>query len=81
MMDDMAWMIVTVDHDCNWSRPKSIYSFNAKPSPEPQQRPRDFVDYCVTMGWAEEVSSPNKADAPADAGVVKRAQQPGRKRA
>lgn len=74
MMDEaMAWMVVTVDHDCNWQRPNSRYSFNAKPSPEPQQRPRDFVDYCVSKGWARETPAPGQAAAPADAGVVKRA--------
>ena len=64
-MNDMAWMIVTADHECNWSRPKSVYSFNAKPSPVPQQRPRDFVNYCVSKGWAEEVPSPTKTEAEA----------------
>jgi hypothetical protein len=41
--------------EVNWSRPRSIYSFNAKASPEPQERPRDFIDYAVAKGWAVEV--------------------------
>lgn len=52
----MAWAIFKVD--CNWSRPKSIYSFSAKASPLPQERPHDFIDYCVSKGWAEKVTSP-----------------------
>lgn len=41
--------------EVNWSRPGTIYSFNAKPSDEPQERPRDFIDYAVSIGAAEEV--------------------------
>lgn len=80
MSELMAWMIVTVDHDCNWSRPNSRFSFNAKPVAEPQQRPRDFVEYCVSRGWAKEVPSPAKQHAPADAGIMKRVRK-GRNRA
>lgn len=73
MSEDMAWAVFHVES--NWSRPRSEFSFNAKASPYPQQRPRDFVDYCVSKGWAEEVPSPSKVDAPATAGVVKRARK------
>ena len=59
----MAWAIFK--RESNWSRPKSIYSFNAKASPVPQERPRDFIKYCVSKGWAEEVPSPTKAQAEA----------------
>jgi hypothetical protein len=59
----MAWAIF--HRESNWQRPRSRYSFNAKASPVPQQRPRDFVDYCVSKGWAEEVPSPTKAEAEA----------------
>lgn len=62
-MSAMAWAVFRVE--CNWSRPKSVYSFNAKASPVPQQRPRDFVDYCVSKGWAEEVPPPTRAEAEA----------------
>ena len=62
-MSDMAWAIFRVE--CNWSRPKSRYSFNVKALPEPQQRLRDFVDYCVSKGWAEEVPSPTRTEAAA----------------
>lgn len=54
----MAWAIFKVE--CNWSRPRSRYSFNAKASPEPQERPQDFIDYCVSKGWAEVVTSPTR---------------------
>lgn len=54
----MAWAIFKVE--CNWSRPRSRYSFNAKASPLPQERPQDFIDYCVSKGWAEIVISPSR---------------------
>lgn len=54
----MAWAIFKVE--CNWSRPRSRYSFNAKASPKPQERPQDFIDYCVSKGLAEKVSSPTR---------------------
>lgn len=73
MSTAMAWMIV--NQETNWSRPRSRYSFNAQTSPEPQQRPRDFVDYCVSLGRAEEVPAPGKQDAPEGSGVVKRARK------
>lgn len=53
----MAWAIFKVE--CNWSRPRSRFSFNAKASPNPQERPQDFIDYCVRNGWAERVPSPS----------------------
>lgn len=54
----MAWAIFKVES--NWSRPKSRFSFNAHPSPEPQERPQDFIDYCVEKGWAVQVKSPTR---------------------
>jgi hypothetical protein len=63
MSKEMAWAIFRVES--NWQRPRSRYSFNAHPSPLPQQRPRDFVEHCVSKGWAEEVPSPTKAEAEA----------------
>lgn len=59
----MAWAIF--NRECNWSRPHSRFSFNVKASVEPQRRPRDFVDYCVSKGWAEEAPSPTKDEAEA----------------
>lgn len=56
--DDMAWMIVR--QEVNWSRPKSVFSFNAKPKAEPQSWPRDFVDYAVSIGRATEVKQPKR---------------------
>ena len=72
-MTDMAWAIWT--HETNWQRPKSRFSFNAKASPEPQQRPRDFVDYSVAAGRATEVAPPAKEASPPNSGVVKRKAQ------
>lgn len=43
--------------EVNWSRPNSVYAFNAKPGTEPQERPRDFIDYAVSRGWATEVKA------------------------
>lgn len=57
----MAWMVVK--KECNWSRPNSRFSFNAKPSNRPQRWPRAFVDYCVNAGLAVELKPPNKAEA------------------
>jgi len=54
----MAWAIF--HQECNWSRPRSRYSFNVKASPEPQERPQDFINYCVSKGWATAVSSPSR---------------------
>lgn len=55
----MAWMIVTAE--VNYSRPKSKFSFNAKPKAEPQSWPRDFVEYAVSIGRATKVSPPRRA--------------------
>jgi hypothetical protein len=71
--DPMAWAVFFVES--NWHRPGSRFSFNAKPSPAPQQRPRDFIDYCVSKGWAEGAPALPKRNAPAGSGVVKRAQK------
>jgi hypothetical protein len=59
----MAWMIV--HSEGNYRRPRSIYSFNFQPSPLPQERPRDVVDYAVAKGLATEVPSPNRSEAKA----------------
>lgn len=54
----MAWMKVFTE--CNLERKNSRVGFNAKPQPVPQEFPRDFVDYAVGMGFAEEVPSPTR---------------------
>lgn len=59
----MAWAVFHVES--NWSRPKSKFSFNAKASALPQERPQDFIDYCVDRGWATKVRSPTKHEAEA----------------
>lgn len=58
----MAWMVV--HQEVNWSRPKCKFSFNAKPKPEPQQFPHDFVDYAVSIGRATRVQSPRRQQKP-----------------
>ncbi|MHB2265036.1 hypothetical protein [Aliihoeflea sp. PC F10.4] len=62
----MAWAIFSTEF--NWRRPRSIYSFNAKASVDPQERPRDFIEAAVTAGAAEEVSSPNRDEKKAITG-------------
>lgn len=59
----MAWAIF--HRECNWSRPLSRFSFNVKASDIPQERPHDFIDYCVGRGWATRIQSPRKEDAEA----------------
>lgn len=54
----MAWMIV--HRDVFWSRPGSKFSFEAKASPDPQERPQDFVDHAVSIGAAQKVPSPTR---------------------
>lgn len=54
----MAWMVV--HQEVNWSRPKCKFSFNARPKPEPQNFPHDFVDYAVSTGRATKVPTPNR---------------------
>ncbi|MBB3396874.1 hypothetical protein FHT71_003561 [Rhizobium sp. BK060] len=54
----MAWMIVHLE--VNWSRPRSKFSFNAKPKKEPQSFPHDFVDYAVSICRATKVKPPNR---------------------
>ncbi len=54
----MAWAIF--NREFNWRRPRSVYSFNAKASPEPQQRPRDFIAAAIAAGAAAPVPSPTR---------------------
>ena len=54
----MAWAIFI--REFNWSRPRSVYSFNAKASSAPQERPRDFIEAAVKAGAAELVPSPSR---------------------
>lgn len=62
----MAWAIFS--REFNWRRPRSIYSFNAKASADPQERPRDFIEAAVAVGAAEEVPSPNRDEKKAITG-------------
>lgn len=81
MSDDMAWAIFT--KECHLSgndrTPKSRFGFGAFANIQPQQFPREFIDYAVARGAAEEVPSPSKQEAPANAGIEKRARK-GRQR-
>lgn len=56
----MAWAIF--NRRFNWKRPRSIYSFRAEASAEPQERPQDFIDAAVRAGAAEQVPSPTRAE-------------------
>jgi hypothetical protein len=56
--EEMAWMVVL--REVNWSRPKSKFSFNAKPKPEAQGFPHDFVEYAVSIGRATKVKPPKR---------------------
>ena len=74
-LGEMAWMVVHAE--INFRRKGTVYSFNAKPKPIPQQFPRDFVDYAVEMGFADEVPSPNQAEARAIKGASSKAKTKG----
>ena len=58
----MAWMLVhrSINMDGSKRVPKSKVSFGAVPGPVPQEFPQDFVDYAVSKGAAERVSSPRR---------------------
>jgi hypothetical protein len=60
--DSLAWAVF--HREFNWSRPKSKYSFNAKPSPEPQSRVHDFVDAAVAAGAATRIEPPTAETTP-----------------
>lgn len=54
----MAWMIV--HKGGTFRRPQSKYSFTFVPSPQPQQWPRDVVEYAVSTGRAKRTVSPRR---------------------
>lgn len=54
----MAQAVFT--REFNWRRPRSVYSFNAKPSPEPQSFVHDFVEAAVAAGAATRVKPPRR---------------------
>lgn len=58
----MAWAIFT--REFNWRRPASKFSFNAKPSSEPQSRVHDFVDAAVAAGAATRFPPPTADTTP-----------------
>lgn len=54
----MPWAIFTREH--NWSSPRAVFSWNTKPSPQPQERPRHVIDDAVARGFAHRVPSPSR---------------------
>jgi hypothetical protein len=58
----MAWAVF--NREFNWRRPRSIYSFNAKPSSEPQSRVHDFVEAAVAAGAAVRCQPPTADTTP-----------------
>lgn len=52
----MAWAVFI--REFNWSRPKSKFSFNVKPSPTPQLKVHDLVDAAVKAGAATRARPP-----------------------
>ena len=52
----MAWAVFK--KATHWSRPKSKFGFAAKPAPEPQRFPRDFIEHAVSIGHAQSVPTP-----------------------
>ena len=54
----MAWAVF--HREFNWSRPKSRYSFNVKPSDEPQSKVHDLVDAAIAAGAATRSKPPRK---------------------
>jgi hypothetical protein len=56
----MAWAVFKKNF--NWHRPKSAVSFSAEASPDPQERPKDFIEQAVARGFAEEVEAPTKEE-------------------
>lgn len=63
----MAWAIFHREVHMSGSQrmPKTKVGFRALPSPVPQQFPRDFVDYAVSIGAAKRVPSPRREAASA----------------
>lgn len=47
----------------NWSRPKSRFSWNVQPSPDPQSKVHDLVDAAVEAGAATRWK-PKKSEVP-----------------
>lgn len=58
----MAWAIF--HKEVHWSRPKSALGFHAKPKPEPQQFPHDFIEHAVLTGRATRAKPPARKSTP-----------------
>ncbi len=80
MSEEMAWAKFNREFHMSGTQrnPRSVIGFAAYASEQPQQFPKDFIDFAVSCGAAEAVEAPNKEEAPEDAGVEKRARK-GRK--
>lgn len=50
----------------HWSRPNSPLGFGARPSPEPQTFPRDFIDAAIRAGAAQAVPQTRSARSAED---------------
>lgn len=61
----MAWAIFFRTIHMNGANrvPKSKVGFSANAAPTPQEFPKDFIEFAVSKGAAEEVPSPKRADA------------------
>lgn len=60
--EPMAWAVF--HREFNWSRPKSRFSFNVKPSAEPQSKVHDLVAAAIASGAASAVDPPTVSTTP-----------------
>jgi hypothetical protein len=51
-------MKIVVHREFNWSRPRSVLSFNLKPSPVPRSVVHDLGEAAVAAGAATRVRAP-----------------------
>lgn len=58
----MAWAVF--HREFNWSRPKSIFSFNVQPSDEPQSKVHDLVAAAIASGAATRHDPPTAETTP-----------------
>lgn len=57
-MDDEQMARAVFHREFNFSRPKSRFSFNVKPSDQPQLRPHDVIEAAIAAGAATRWESP-----------------------
>ncbi|MBB4235044.1 hypothetical protein [Rhizobium esperanzae] len=56
----MAWAVF--HREVHWSRPRSRFGFHAKPKPEPQNFPHDFVEHAISIGRATKAKPPRRQE-------------------